>query len=283
MARPKVSIIGAGAVGTAAAHWLAQKSIADIVLTDIIEGLPEGKALDIQQAGPIAGFDVRLTGTSRGYEDTAGSAVIVITAGIPRKPGMTREQLIDTNAGILRHVIDQVVPRSRNGVFIILTNPLDAMTYLAYKVSGLPRERILGQSGALDTTRFRTFLAPELGVSVGDVEAVVARTRRGGAEITELMKQSGFTAAGAALVEMIEAVLLDRRRVIPCSVYLDGEYGARGMCIGVPVIVGAGGMERILDAPLTDAERQAFTASVAGGRGGLGRLKLSKKSPPGRG
>jgi len=310
MARPKVSIIGAGAVGTATAHWLAQRSIADIVLTDIIEGLPEGKALDIQQAGPIAGFDVRLTGTSRGYEDTAGSAVIVITAGIPRKPGMTREQLIDTNAGILRHVIDQVVPRSRNGVFIILTNPLDAMTYLAYKVSGLPRERILGQSGALDTTRFRTFLATELGVSVGDVdamvigahtdkdmvplaslanvrgipvrtllpperlEAVVARTRRGGAEITELMKQSGFTAAGAALVEMIEAVLLDRRRVIPCSVYLDGEYGQRDICIGVPVIVGAGGMERILDAPLTDAERQAFTASVAVVREMLASLKL---------
>src|SRR3990170_271830 len=247
MARPKVSIIGAGAVGTAAAHWLAQKSIADIVLTDIIEGLPEGKALDIQQAGPIAGFDVRLTGTSRGYEDTAGSAVIVITAGIPRKPGMTREQLIDTNAGILRHVIDQVVPRSRNGVFIILTNPLDAMTYLAYKVAGLPRERW---------------------------EAVVARTRRGGAEITELMKQSGFTAAGAALVEMIEAVLLDRRRVIPCSVYLDGEYGQRDICIGVPVIVGAGGVERILDAPLTDAERQAFTASVAVVRVMLASLKL---------
>src|SRR3972149_152215 len=268
MARPKVSIIGAGAVGTATAHWLAQKSIADIVLTDIIEGLPEGKALDIQQAGPIAGFDVRLTGTSRGYEDTAGSAVIVITAGIPRKPGMTRE-------------------------------------------------RILGQSGALDTTRFRTFLAMELGVSAGDVdamvigahtdkdmvplaslanvrgipvrtllppergEAVVARTRRGGAEITELMKQSGFTAAGAALVEMIEAVLLDRRRGVPCSVYLDGESGQRDLGSGVPVIVGAGGMERILDAPLTDAERQAFTTSVAVGRGVLASLKLLGQSPPG--
>jgi malate dehydrogenase len=310
MPRPKVSIIGAGSVGTATAHWLAQHGIADVVLTDIIAGLPEGKALDIQQAGPIAGFDVRLVGSSRGYDDTTGSAVVVITAGVPRKPGMTREQLIDTNAGILRQVIDQVVPRSRDAVFIILTNPLDAMTYLAYKVSGLPRERVIGQSGALDTTRFRTFLALELGVSVRDVDAmvigahtdkdmvplaglatvrgipvrtllsaerldaVVARTRRGGAEITELMKQSGFTAAGAALVEMIEAVLLDRKRVIPCSVYLDGEYGVRDLCIGVPVVVGAGGMERILDAPFTAAEEEAFRASVAAVREMLAGLKL---------
>lgn len=310
MARPKVSIIGAGAVGTAAAHWLAQKSLADIVLTDIIEGLPEGKALDIQQAGPIAGFDVRLTGSSKGYDDTAGSAVVVITAGIPRKPGMTREQLIDTNTGILRQVIDQVVPRSRDAVIIVLTNPLDAMTYLACKISGLPRERVIGQSGALDTTRFRTFLAMELGISVRDVdamvigahtdkdmvplaslatvrgipvrtllsperlEAVVARTRRGGAEITELMKQSGFTAAGAALVEMIEAVLLDRKRVIPCCVYLDGEYGQRDICIGVPAVIGAGGMERILEVPLSDAERQAFGASVAAVREQLAVLKV---------
>lgn len=310
LGRPKVSIIGAGAVGTATAHWLAEKSIADVVLTDIVEGLPEGKALDIQQAGPIAGFDVRLSGSSKGYDDTAGSAVVVITAGIPRKAGMTREQLIDTNAGILRQVIDQVVPRSRDAVFIILTNPLDAMTYLAYKVSGLPRERVIGQSGALDTTRFRTFLAMELGVSVRDVdalvigahtdkdmvplaslatvrgipvsgllpaerlEAIVARTRRGGAEITELMKQSGFTAAGAALMEMIEAVLLDRRRVIPCCVYLDGEYGERDLCIGVPIVVGAGGMERVLEAPLTPADRAAFTASAAAVRELLAVLKL---------
>ncbi len=310
MSRPKVSIIGAGAVGTATAHWLAQKNLADIVLTDIVEGLPEGKALDIQQAGPIAGFDVRLTGTSYGYEETAGSAVVVVTAGVPRKPGMTREQLIDVNAGILRQVMEQVTPRSPGAVFIILTNPLDAMTYLAYKVSGLPRQRVLGQSGALDTTRFRTFLAMELGVSVRDVDAlvigahtdrdmvplaslatvrgipvgrllpegrlqaVVARTRRGGAEITELMKQSGFTAAGAALVEMVEAVLLDLKRVIPCCVYLEGEYGQRDLCIGVPVVVGAGGMERILEAPLSDAERQAFVSSVAAVREMLASLKL---------
>lgn len=310
MARPKVSIIGAGAVGTATAHWLAAKGIADIVLTDIIEGLPEGKALDIQQAAPIAGFDVQITGTSKGYEETAGSRVVVITAGVPRKPGMTREQLVDTNAGILRQVIDQVVPRSREAVFIILTNPLDAMTYLAYKVSGLPRERVIGQSGALDTTRFRTFLAMELGVSVRDVDAlvigahtdkdmvplasmanvrgipvsallpaerldaIVARTRRGGAEITELMKQSGFTAAGASLVEMIEAVLLDRRRVIPCCVYLEGEYGQRDLCIGVPVVVGAGGMERVLEAPLSGPEHEAFTASAAAVRELLSVLKL---------
>lgn len=308
MGRPKVSIIGAGAVGTATAHWLVARGIADVVLTDIIEGLPQGKALDIQQAGPIAGFDVHLTG-SNSYDDTAGSAVIVITAGIPRKPGMTREQLIGTNAGILRQVIEQVLPGSPDAVLIILTNPLDGMTYLAVKVSGLPRERVVGQSGALDTTRFRTFLAMELGVSVRDVdgmvigahtdkdmvplaslasvrgipvstllpaerlEAVVARTRRGGAEITELMKQSGFTAAGAALAEMVEAVLLDRRRVIPCSVYLDGEYGQRDLCIGVPIVVGAGGMQRILDVPLTEDERRAFAASADAVREQLSALQ----------
>ncbi len=272
--RPKVSIIGAGTVGTAAAHWIASMELADVVLTDIIEGLPQGKALDILQAGPIAGFDAHLTG-SNDYGATAGSDVVIVTAGIARKPGMTREQLIDTNAGIVRSVIEPVVKASPNTILLMLTNPLDAMTYLAYKVAGLPRSRVIGQSGALDSTRFRTFLAMELKVSVDDIQgmvigahtdkdmvplprfanvrgipishflsqekidAVVARTRRGGAEITELMKASGFTAAGAALCEMVEAILRDKKRVIPTCVYLEGEYDERDVCVGVPAVIGS--------------------------------------------
>ncbi|MGH2405485.1 MAG: malate dehydrogenase [bacterium] len=309
MKRSKVSIIGAGTVGTAAAHWIATLELADIVLTDIIEGLPQGKALDILQAGPIAGFDVSVTG-SNDYAATAGSDVVIITAGIARKPGMTREQLIDTNAGIVRSVIAPVVKASPDCVLIMLTNPLDAMTYLAYKVAGLPRARVIGQSGALDSTRFRAFLALEAGVSVEDihtmvigahtdkdmvplarfttirgvpvshflpaerVEAAVRRTRRGGAEITELMKASGFTAAGAALCEMVEAILRDKKRVIPSCVYLDGEYGERDVCAGVPVVLGAGGMEKIIEIPLDDAEKAAFAASVGAVREMLPALKL---------
>jgi malate dehydrogenase len=307
--RPKVSIIGAGTVGTAAAHWIASLELADVVLTDIIEGLPQGKALDILQAGPIAGFDVRLTG-SNDYAATAGSDIVIVTAGIARKPGMTREQLIDTNAGIVRSVIGPAVAASPDAVIIMLTNPLDPMTYLAHRVSGLPRTRVVGQSGSLDSTRFRTFLAMELGVSVEDItgmvigahtdkdmvplprlatvrgipishflsqdriDHVVARTRRGGAEITELMKASGFTAAGAALCEMVEAIVRDKKRVIPCCVYLDGEYGQRDVCAGVPVVLGAGGVERIIEVPLDAAEQAAFAASVAAVREMLPALKL---------
>ena len=307
--RSKVSIIGAGTVGTASAHWIASKALADVVLTDIVEGLPQGKALDILQAGAIAGFDVHVTG-SNDYAATEGSDVLVITAGIPRKPGMTREQLIDTNAGLIRSIVPTVVRASPDAVLIMLTNPLDAMTYLAYKIAGLPRERVVGQSGALDSTRFRTFLSMELGVSVNDttgmvigahtdkdmvplarystvrgvpvthfmeperVEAVVARTRYGGAEITELMKASGFTAAGAAVCEMVEAILRDRKRVIPSSVYLDGEYGERDICIGVPVVLGARGAERIIEFPLNAAEQAAFKASVGAVREMLGGLKF---------
>jgi len=307
--RPKVSIVGAGTVGTAAAHWIASQELADVVLTDVIEGLPQGKALDILQAGPIAGFDAQLTG-SNDYAATASSDVVIVTAGIARKPGMTREQLIDTNAGIVRSVIEPVVKASPQCVLIMLTNPLDAMAYLAYKVAGLPRARVIGQSGALDSTRFRTFLAMELGVSVDDIhamvigahtdkdmvplpryatvrgipishflsaakiEAAVARTRRGGAEITELMKASGFTAAGAALCEMVEAILRDKKRVIPCCVYLDGEYGQRDVCAGVPVVLGRGGMEKIIEIPLDAPEKAAFAASVGAIREMLATLKV---------
>jgi len=307
--RPKVSIIGAGTVGTSAAHWIASRELADVVLTDIIEGLPQGKALDILQAGPIAGFDVGLTGTND-YSATSGSDVVIVTAGIARKPGMTREQLIDTNAGIVRGIIEPVVKASPDCILIMLTNPLDAMLYLAYKVAGLPRSRVIGQSGALDSTRFRTFLAMEIGVSVDDIHAMVIgahtdkdmvplsryaavrgipvshflpaerieaaarRTRGGGAEITELMKASGFTAAGAALCEMVEAIVRDKKRVIPCCVYLDGEYGEQDVCAGVPVILGAAGMEKIIEVPLDAAEKKAFAASVGAVREMLAALKV---------
>jgi malate dehydrogenase len=307
--RPKVSIVGAGTVGTAAAHWIATAELADVVLTDIVEGLPQGKALDILQAGPIAGFDSKLTGANS-YDATAASDVVIVTAGIARKPGMTREQLIDTNAGIVKSVIAQIVKASPEAVFIMLTNPLDAMTYMAYKVAGLPRSRVIGQSGSLDSTRFRTFLAMDLGVSVDDItgmvigahtdkdmvplpryatvrgvpiahflspeqiETAVARTRRGGAEITELMKASGFTAAGASLCEMVEAILRDKKRVIPSCVYLEGEYGERDVCVGVPIVLGAGGMERVIEIPLNDQEKTAFKASVAAAREMNAALKV---------
>ncbi|MDR7415020.1 MAG: malate dehydrogenase [Armatimonadota bacterium] len=307
--RPKISIVGAGAVGTAAAQWMAGRELGDIVLVDIIEGLPQGRALDLQHAGPIAGFDVRVTG-SNDYAATAGSDVVVVTAGVPRKPGMTREQLVDTNAGIVRGIMQEVVPRSPEAVYVIVTNPLDAMTYIAYRTSGLPRERVIGQSGALDTTRFRAFLAAELGVSVQDVqalvigahtdkdmvpvaslanvrgipvtrllprerlEAVVARTRRAGAEITELMKQSAFAAPGAAICEMVEAILRDRKRLLPCSVYLEGEYGERDVCVGVPVILGARGVERIVELPLSEEEWGLFRASCAAVRELLGAVQV---------
>ena len=307
--RPKVTIVGAGMVGHTAAHWLAADEIADLVLVDIVEKMPMGKALDLRQAAPIRGVDVAVVG-SNGYEESAGSDVVVIIAGVARKPGMTREQLLDTNAGIVRGVVEQVVRYSPEAVLLVVTNPLDAMTYLAARVSGFPRERVVGESGALDSTRFRAFIAAEVGVSVEDVhgmvigahtdkdmvplprfahvggvplahllpadriEAIVARTRRGGAEITELMGASAFFAPGAAIAQMVEAIVRDKKRLLPCSVCLDGEYGERDVCVGVPVVLGAGGVERIVELPLDARERAAFRASVAAVREQIGGLKL---------
>jgi malate dehydrogenase len=307
--RPKVTIVGAGMVGHTTAHWLAAHEMADLVLVDVIEKMPMGKALDLTQALPVSGWDVRVVG-SNGYAETAGSEVVVIIAGIARKPGMTREQLLDTNTGIVRGVVEQVMRYSPEAFLVVVTNPLDAMTYLTVKVSGLPRHRVIGESGALDSTRFRAFLAMEAGVSVEDVSgmvigahtdkdmlplprfahiggvplaqflspdriaAVVARTRRGGAEITELVGTSAFFAPGAAIAQMVEAIVRDKKRLIPCSVYLDGEYGERDVCIGVPVILGGGGVEKIVDLPLDAQERAAFKASVAAVREQLGALKL---------
>lgn len=307
--RAKVTIVGAGMVGHTTAHWLAAREIADLVLVDVIEKMPQGKALDLTQAMPVGGLDVHVVG-SNGYAETADSDAVVIIAGVARKPGMTREQLLETNTGIVRGVVEQVVRYSPDAFLVVVTNPLDAMTYLTSRISGFPRHRVIGESGALDSTRFRAFLAMEVGVSVEDVSAivigahtdkdmvplprfahvggvplaqflppdriaaVVARTRRGGAEITELVGTSAFFAPGAAIAQMVEALVRDKKRLIPCSVSLNGEYGERDVCIGVPVILGGGGVEKIVELPLDAQERSAFKASVAAVREQISALKL---------
>lgn len=309
MKRPKVSIVGAGNTGAALAHWLAIKQVADIVLVDVVEGMPQGKALDLMQAAPVESFDCIITG-SNDYADTAGSDVVVITAGVARKPGMSREDLANTNAGIVRDITEKVAHYSPDAYLIVLTNPLDVMCYVAYKVSGFPKHRVMGQSGILDSARFRTFIARELNVSFEDVHALVLgghgdsmvplprythvggipieqllprekieelvqRTRDGGAEIVRMLKTgSAFFAPGAAMAEMVEAILRDRKRVLPVSAYLEGEYGEFGIFMGVPVILGAGGVERIIEIELTEEERQAFARSAADVRRAVGQLQF---------
>ena len=296
--RSKVSIVGAGNVGHSAAQWLVSRRVADIVLVDDIDGMPQGKALDLSQAGPIEGFDVAVTGTNS-FDDTAGSDVVVIVAGVARKPGMSREDLLNVNAGIVTKVTQEVSRRSPGACLVVVTNPLDVMVYLAHKASGFPPERVMGQSGALDSTRFRTFIAREVGASVQDVSALVIgahsdvhmvplaslatvggiplrlllpqdriaalveRTRKGGAEIVGLLKTgSAFFAPGAAICQMVEAILQDRKRVVPLSAYLTGQYGVDGLYVGVPALLGAGGVERIYEIPLQGAERAAFDEAV---------------------
>lgn len=297
--RPKITIVGAGNVGSTTAHWLAERELGDIVLVDIpqTEGMPKGKALDLMQAGPIVGYNTRLIGTTD-YEPTANSDIVVITAGVPRKPGMSREDLVNVNANIIRDVISKAVPRSPNAIYIVVTNPLDTMTYLAYKLSGLPRERVIGQAGILDTARMRTFIAMELDVAVenvqamvlgghGDemvpmvrfttvagipislllpkekIDAIVDRTRKGGGEIVSLLKTgSAYYAPGAAVAQMVEAILKDQKLIVPCSVYLQGEYGLHDICFGVPVKLGRNGVEQIIELPLTDEERAMLERSV---------------------
>ncbi|WP_376793227.1 malate dehydrogenase [Thermoflexus sp.] len=297
--RPKITIVGAGNVGSTTAHWLAERELGDIVLVDIpqTEGMPKGKALDLMQAGPIVGYNTRLIGTTD-YEPTANSDIVVITAGVARKPGMSREDLVNVNANIIRDVINKAVPLSPNAIYIVVTNPLDTMTYLAYKLSGLPRERVIGQAGILDTARMRTFIAMELDVAVeniqamvlgghGDemvpmvrfttvagipismllpkekIDAIVDRTRKGGGEIVSLLKTgSAYYAPGAAVAQMVEAILKDQKLIVPCSVYLQGEYGLHDICFGVPVKLGRNGVEQIIELPLTDEERAMLERSV---------------------
>lgn len=310
MARRKLTIIGAGNVGATAAHWAASKELADIVLYDVVEGVPQGKALDLLQSGPLEGFDSHVLGTND-FDDTADSDVIVVTAGMARKPGMSRDDLLKTNYDIVKSVVEQAAVRSPNAIFLIVTNPVDVMTYVAHQASGLPSHRVIGQAGVLDSTRFRTFIAQELGVSVQDVsafvmgvhgddmvplvryssvggipiehlipkdrlDAIVERTRKGGGEIVGLLKTgSAYYAPGLSVIEMAESILMDKRRVLPAIAYLNGEYGEKDIYAGVPVILGASGVERVIEIDLTPEEKAAFAQSVESVRGPLRTLGLA--------
>jgi len=298
MARDKVTVIGAGNVGATTAQRIAEAGLADVVLVDIVEGLPQGKGLDLAEAAPVVGHDARLIGTND-YAATAGSDVIVVTSGLARQPGMSRDDLLAKNAGIVNAVVEASAAQSPNAVLVIVTNPLDAMCHVAMQASGFPRERVLGMAGVLDSARFRTFIAEELGVSVADtsafvlgghgdtmvplprystvagipitdllpedrIAALVERTANGGAEIVALLKSgSAYYAPSASAFEMVDAILRDRHRVLPCAVFLKGEYGVDGLFVGVPVVLGRAGMERIIEITLTDDERRAFAASAA--------------------
>jgi len=297
MARKKISVIGAGNVGATAALWLADKEIGDVVLVDIIEGMPQGKALDLAQTAPVEGYDVRLTGTN-GYKETADSDIVIITSGLPRKPGMSRDDLLKTNADIVGSVTEQVMQYSKNPILIIISNPLDAMCHVAMKKSGLPKERVIGMAGVLDSARMRCFIAAELNVSVenvtafvlgghGDtmvplprystvagiplpdllpqdkIDAIVKRTANGGAEIVSLLKTgSAYYAPSAAAVEMAEAIIKDKKKILPCAAYLEGEYGINGLFVGVPVKLGERGIEEIIQINLTTEERSALHRSA---------------------
>jgi malate dehydrogenase len=304
--RAKVTIVGAGATGATCAEVLAQRDYAEIVLVDIKEGLPQGKALDINQMGPILGFEPTVTGTND-YAATAGSDVVVITAGLPRQPGMSRDDLVTTNEKIVKSVTEQVVASSPDAIVIVLSNPLDAMCHVAKSASGLPKERVFGQAGILDTARYRTFIAWETGASAKDVQALVLgghgdqmvplisattvggvplrklvpkdrieemvqRTRVGGGEIVKLLGTSAWYAPGAACAQMVDAVLLDEKRVLPCTAYLEGEYGIDGLYIGVPVKLGRKGIEQILEVDLDDEERAALQQSADAVRDVVGVL-----------
>lgn len=295
--RSKVTVVGAGMVGGTVAQMLALRDYADVVLVDIVEGMPQGKALDLMQAGPVLGYDTHLTGAN-GYEETAGSDVVVITSGIARKPGMSRDDLLRTNMGIVRSVTEQVVGGSPDAIIVVVSNPLDAMCHVAFDTAGFPRERVLGMAGVLDSARFRTFIARELDVSVEDVTGFVLgghgdtmvplsrystvagipitellpadrikvieeRTANGGAEIVSLLKSgSAYYAPGTSVVEIVDAILLNKRRVLPASVLLQGEYGIDGLYVGVPVKLGANGVERILEITLTEEEQAALHKSA---------------------
>lgn len=295
--RKKVTVIGAGNVGATLAQRIAETDLADVVLVDVAEGVPQGKALDLLESGPILGYDSLVTGTNR-YDESAGSDLIVITAGLARKPGMSRDDLLAANADIVAACARESGRRSPNAVMIIVTNPMDIMAFVAMRATGFPRERVFGMGGVLDSARFRTFIAAELGVSVENTHAfvlgghgdtmvplpryssvagipitelmsgeqigrLVERTRNGGAEIVALLKTgSAYYAPSAATLEMATAVLLDKKKILPCSAYLEGEYGVNGVFSGVPVKLGAGGMERVIEVGLNAEERAAFLRSV---------------------
>ncbi len=282
--------MGAGNVGATAAHWAVAKELGDVVLIDIVDGMPQGKALDLAEASPIEGFDSQLIGTND-YADTAGSDIVVVTAGIPRKPGMSRDDLLNTNAKIVGTVVSQVAAHSPDAIMIVVSNPLDAMVYVAKEVSGWPKHRVMGMAGVLDSARFRYFISQELNVSVEDVhgfvlgghgdtmvpvpqyatvtgipitqllsqeqiDRLVQRTRDGGAEIVNFLKQgSAFYAPGASIVQMVEAIVKDKKRILPAAAYLEGEYGLDGLYMGVPILLGAGGVEKVIEVELTAEEK----------------------------
>jgi malate dehydrogenase len=292
-----VTVVGAGNVGATAAQEIARRDYANVVLVDIKEGLPQGKALDLNEAGPVLGYEPSLEG-SNGYEATAGSDVVVVTAGLPRKPGMSRDDLVATNEQIVGSVTREAAERSPDAILIVVSNPLDAMCHVAKSVSGWPRERVFGMAGILDTARFSTFIAWETGASTKDVtamvlgghgdqmvpvvsattvggvpltklvpaeriEALVERTRKGGGEVVELLTTSAWYAPGAAVAQMVDAVMLDQKRLLPCTALLEGEYGIDDLYMGVPVKLGAGGVEAIVELDLTEGERAALDESAA--------------------
>jgi len=297
MARNKVTVIGAGNVGATTAQRIAEAGLADVVLIDIVEGLPQGKGLDLAEAAPVVGHDAAVSGTND-YADTSGSDIIVVTSGLARQPGMSRDDLMAKNAGIVRSVVEQSAPLSPDAIIIVVTNPLDAMCHVAMDASGFPRERVIGMAGVLDSARFRTFIAMELGVSVEDTHAfvlgghgdtmvplprystvagvpitellseerlgeLVKRTANGGAEIVALLKTgSAYYAPAAATFEMVDAILRDRKRVLPCAVYLQGEFKTNGLFVGVPVVLGRGGMEKVWEIELQPDEQAAFDRSA---------------------
>ena len=309
MGRKKVTVVGAGHVGATTGLAIANKGLADIVLTDIIERMPQGKALDMMEATPLMGRDAEIIGTNN-YVDTQGSDIVVITAGLARKPGMSRDDLLFKNAEIIGGVGDEVTKHSPNSIIIMVTNPLDVMAYLAYKKSGFPRERVIGMAGVLDSARFRTFIAMELGVSVDNTHAfvlgghgdsmvplprystvagvpitelmseeqvnrIVQRPRDGGAEIVSLLGTgSAYFAPAWSVAQMVEAILLDRKEILPCAAFLQGEYGVENAYVGVPVQLGAGGMEKVFEIDLSDDERTAFEDSVAEVKDSIAKLDL---------
>jgi malate dehydrogenase len=297
MARRKVSVIGAGNVGATAAQRIVDKQLADVVLVDIVPGVPQGKALDLAESGPIEGYDCQITGTNE-YKETANSDIVVITAGIPRKPGMSRDDLLRTNYDIVKGVTEQVVKHSPNTVIIVVSNPLDAMVQTAYRVSKFPKGRVIGMAGVLDSARFRTFISMELKVSVDNVHAFVLgghgdsmvplpryatvsgipitellpketidqmadRARNGGAEIVKLLNTSAWYAPSSSIVEMVDVILNDRKKILPCAAFLEGEYGINGLYVGVPVKLGGGGIEKVIEISLTNEERTALHKSAA--------------------
>ncbi len=307
----KITVVGAGNVGATVAQRLVDRELAnEVVLTDVVEGLPQGKGLDMLESSPVLGSDVKITGAND-YEATANSDIVVITAGIARKPGMSRDDLLTTNAGVLKAVTEQVAPRSPKSIIIVVSNPLDVMVHVAMKVSGFDRNRVIGMAGVLDTARFRTFIASELYVSVEDVqafvlgghgdsmvplvrytsvagiplsellpadkiEAMVKRTRQGGAEIVGLLKTgSAYYAPSASVVQMVESITKDKKRILPCSVYLQGEYGMKDVVIGVPVKLGRKGMEQVMEIKLTDSEKAELAKSAEDVKANMAKVKFS--------